>query len=70
MSISFNGYFNINTSLIEQVKIIASHMHETGEAEDALVWLLDELDKFCFNNLPYRFLKVHNHYSIHLKEID
>lgn len=41
---SFNGYFNINTSLIEQAKIIASHMHETGEAEDALVWLLDELD--------------------------
>ena len=41
----FESNCTINTSLIEQAKIIASHMHETGETEDALVWLLDELDK-------------------------
>lgn len=45
---SFNENCNINTSLIEQAKIIAGHMHETGEAEDALVWLMDELDAFLF----------------------
>lgn len=66
MSISFNGHFNINTNMIEQAKTTASYIYETGEAEDALVWLLDELDKFCFNNPLYRFLKVHNYCSIHL----
>lgn len=39
MSISFNGYFNINTNLIEQAKTTANHMHETSKTEDAMSWL-------------------------------
>lgn len=40
----FEANCKINAGFVEQAGIIAKHMHETGEAEDALVWLLDELD--------------------------
>ena len=41
----FESNCTINASLVEQAKTTTSYIHETGEAEDTLVWLLDELDK-------------------------
>lgn len=63
----------------QQMFVNFGHMYYTCKPEDALVWLLEELNAFLFwtheraldacfdfNNPLYRFLKVHNYYSIHL----
>lgn len=46
----FENGCNINASQVAEAKCIANHMHETGEAEDALVWLLDELDSLVHSS--------------------
>lgn len=44
----FDQQMFVNAELIRDAVAIAGHMYETGEPEDALVWLLEELDAFLF----------------------